>query len=56
MVRSVYTGVPGGPTVSRVTIEVEVVGYNLTRDSFLQFDRPKAREREFAKFDPNRRA
>ena len=27
--------VPGGPIVSRVIIKVEVVGSNLTRDSFL---------------------
>ena len=28
-------GVPGGLTVSRVTIEVEIVGSNIARDSFL---------------------
>ena len=49
-------GVPGGPIVSRVTIEGEVVGSNLTWDSFLQVDRPKARERELAKSDATRRA
>ena len=49
-------GVPGGPAVSRVTTEVEVVVSSLTRYSFFQTDRPKARERELAKFDANRRA
>ena len=53
---AVLGGVPGGPIVSRVTIEVEGVGSKLTRDSFLQIDRPKARERELVKFDANRRA
>ena len=42
---------PGGPKVCRVTTEVEVVGSNLTTDYFFQIDRPKARERELAKFD-----
>ena len=31
-------GIPDGPIVSRVTIEVEVVGSDLARDSFLQID------------------
>ena len=48
-------GVPGGPIVSRITIEVEVVGSNPTA-SFSQMDKPKPRERELAKFDENRRA
>ena len=30
----VKAGVPGGPIVSRVTNEVEVVGLNFTRDSY----------------------
>ena len=53
-----FIGVPGGPTrvISRVTMEVEVVGSNRTRDSLFQIDRPKARERELAKINENRRA
>ena len=47
--------IPFGPIVSRVTIEVDVVGSNLTRDAFLQIDRPNARERELAEFDAYRR-
>ena len=54
--RHLFLGVPGGPIVSCATIEVEVVGSNPTRGSCLQTDRPKARERELAKFDANRRA
>ena len=45
------TVVPGRPILSRVNIEVEVESSNVTRDSFLQIDRPKAREREMAEFD-----
>ena len=51
-----YAGVPRGPTVSRATIEVAVVGSKLARDSFLPVDRSKARERDLAKFGANRRA
>ena len=51
-----YTGARGGPIGSRVTVEVVVVGSNLTWDSWLPIDRPKARERELAKFNSNRRA
>ena len=52
------TGVAAGPIVSRVTAEVEVVGSSLTRKScsFLRIDRPKARQRDLAKVDANRRA
>ena len=42
------TGVPVGPIVSRITIEVDVVGSNLHK-GLLRIDRPKARERELAK-------
>ena len=42
--------------LSRVFIEVEVIGSNLTRACFLKFDKPRARERELPKFDSNRRA
>ena len=42
----------GGPLVSHVTIEVEVVGLNLARKSFLQIDRPKERERELENSTP----
>ena len=47
-----YPGVPGGSAVSRVTIEVDVVGLNPTRDSYysLQIDRMSVRELELAKF------
>ena len=51
--------VPGGSKVKRVlTVEVDVVGSSTARDSFilLIIDRPKARERELAKFDADRRA
>ena len=49
-------GVPGASTVSRATIEVNVVGPSPTRDSFLQIDRPKVRERELAEVGAKRRA
>ena len=48
-------GVSSGSILSRVTIEVDVVGSNPARDSLLQIDRPKMREREFATFDAERR-
>ena len=52
------TALPAPPVVqlSRVTIEVDVVGSNPARDSFLQIDRPEVVEREMAKLDGNRRA
>ena len=51
---NIVSAVPGGPIVGRVTIEVEVIGSKLPRDSFFRIDRPKARERVLAKFDVNR--
>ena len=54
--RCFTAGVLGSSIVSRVTIEVEVVGSNLIRDPFFQIDRPKARDRELPKFDATRRA
>ena len=42
-----------GPVVSHVTIEVKVAGSD-PRHYFLHIDRPKARERELAKFDEHR--
>ena len=47
-------GVPGSSLISRVTIEV--TGSSPVRNSFLQIDRPKVRERELAKIDAKRRA
>ena len=49
--------IPGGPIVRRLTtVEVEVEGSNLTRDSFFRIDRPRARERALAEIDARRRA
>ena len=49
-------GVAGGSTVSRVTIEVDVVGSNPGKGSlFFLIDRPKVRKRGLANFDANRR-
>ena len=57
MVPGVY-GVTGGPIATRVTNYGgrDVVGSNIAKDSFLQVDRPKARERKLAEFDANRQA
>ena len=52
--------IPGCSIMSRVTIEVDVVVSSPARNSsilivILIIDRPKARERELAKFDAHRR-
>lgn len=39
---SIISGVPDGPIKSRVNFDVVVVGSNLTGDSFLQVDKPRA--------------
>ena len=45
-----FIDVPGGSVVSRVAVEVEVVGSNPAREAvFVQVERPKKRARELAK-------
>lgn len=50
-------GVDGGSKISRVPVEVDVVGYNIARDSVLaNLTGPMCEGRELSEFDANRRA